>query len=170
MKNLSLILCAVFLMCVISCKDACDGIICNDGVCIDGTCLCDDGYEGTLCDVETRSKYYGSWSGVLSGCTVQTAIGPYDVPEFPVTLEISSSTDGIQTVDVVFGQDNTTATIDGDNFTLNPVGQSFDAGGFEINLIFSGRGTLTTETQLDMDLDIDVMGTVSTCPMTFTKG
>lgn len=195
MKKLSLFLSAFLLMCIISCKDDCEGVVCNDGSCIDGTCLCDQGfygdncdvkctngvyqngtctclqgYEGAECDVESRTRYYGSWSGVLSGCTVDTPIGDYPVPEFPVTLEITESTENVFTVDVVFGMDNTTATIDGSNFTLNPVNQSFDAGGFPINLTFSGQGTLTSDTQMDMDLDIDVMGTVSTCPMTFTKG
>lgn len=34
-----------------SCKDPCDDVTCNgNGVCLDGTCLCDDGFEGVNCE------------------------------------------------------------------------------------------------------------------------
>lgn len=30
--------------------DKCEGVICNHGVCVEGVCKCNTGYQGTLCD------------------------------------------------------------------------------------------------------------------------
>lgn len=46
-----------------SCKDDCKDINCNFGFCEDGSCFCDDGYEGDICDIEKRSKFIGQWKG-----------------------------------------------------------------------------------------------------------
>lgn len=195
MKKLSLILSAFLLISFFSCKDACEGIECNGGSCIDGTCLCPEGfygdscevqcvnglyqngtctclagYEGDACDIESRTRYYGTWSGTLTGCSVDTPIGEYPIPDFPISMEITESSEDIQTVDIMFGMESGTAEIDGNEFTLNPITQEVDAGGQMINLIFSGVGTLSSETEMDMDLDINVLGSVSTCPLVLTKG
>lgn len=87
MKNLSILLTAALIM--ISCaKDPCKDVIClNDGTCIDGTCLCEDWYEGEDCGIEERAKYYGTYNGTFTvsqgGQTVQSA---------PFTLTISAGT------------------------------------------------------------------------------
>ena len=45
-------------------KDACDDVSCNGGgVCIDGTCQCDSLHEGTNCEIDKRSRYFGSFVG-----------------------------------------------------------------------------------------------------------
>lgn len=87
MKNLSILLTAALIM--ISCaKDPCKDVVClNDGTCLDGTCLCDDWYEGEDCGIEERAKYYGTYNGTFTvsqgGVTVQSA---------PFTLTISAGT------------------------------------------------------------------------------
>lgn len=87
MKNLSILLTAALIM--ISCaKDPCKDVIClNDGTCIDGTCLCEDWYEGEDCGIEERAKYYGTYNGTFTvsqgGQTLQSA---------PFTLTISAGT------------------------------------------------------------------------------
>jgi len=52
MRLLSLIFClSLFLFSVQSCKDACEDIDCGqNGICVDGTCECDEGYLGTNCE------------------------------------------------------------------------------------------------------------------------
>ena len=66
MKNLKSILFASLLsigtfaaVLVSSCNpDKCADIICvNGGSCADGNCSCPSGYEGTLCETETRAKF-----------------------------------------------------------------------------------------------------------------
>lgn len=45
-------------------NDSCQTLICrNGGTCSDEQCLCPDGYEGTQCDVVSRSKFRGSYAG-----------------------------------------------------------------------------------------------------------
>lgn len=39
-------------------KDDCEDVICsNGGTCVDGTCACPTGYEGTTCQTESRAKF-----------------------------------------------------------------------------------------------------------------
>jgi len=49
-----------------SCGDdanSCDTIVClNDGICDNGTCACEPGYEGTLCATLSRAKLIGSYT------------------------------------------------------------------------------------------------------------
>ena len=84
MKNLSILFTAALIM--ISCaKDPCKDVVClNDGTCLDGTCLCEDWYEGEDCGTEERAKYYGTYNGTFTvsqgGQTLQSA---------PFTLTIS---------------------------------------------------------------------------------
>src|SRR5215217_1585631 len=43
--------------------DACKDVTClNGGTCIDGTCNCATGYEGTDCATESRVKFIGTWT------------------------------------------------------------------------------------------------------------
>lgn len=51
-------------------KDDCKDVVCGDyGQCIDGSCLCNEGYEqgsDGLCSVEVRQKFLGSFTGTES--------------------------------------------------------------------------------------------------------
>jgi hypothetical protein len=78
MKNLKSILFASLLTIgafsvtlVTSCNpDACKDVICtNGGSCSNGTCACPSGYEGTLCETLSRTKFIGVYSGTET-CTV----------------------------------------------------------------------------------------------------
>ncbi len=45
-------------------KDACEDKDCGNGICVDGTCDCDAGYEYDAdgnCNVETRAKLFGNY-------------------------------------------------------------------------------------------------------------
>ena len=43
--------------------DPCDNIACNSGICSDGTCICDQYFEGSNCDIQFRDKFLGTWAG-----------------------------------------------------------------------------------------------------------
>jgi hypothetical protein len=72
-KNLNLIA-AALVVCVAlfiaSCgtTDKCESVNCNSGICVDGTCQCDAGYEGTNCSSLINQKYLGSWKVVENPC------------------------------------------------------------------------------------------------------
>lgn len=54
-----------------SCGDKCKDVECGTGACIDGTCECGDGYEGTNCEILWTAKFLGSYLGtdVVTGGT-----------------------------------------------------------------------------------------------------
>ncbi len=63
-------------------KDECKDVVCNNGgTCVDGTCSCPTGYEGTNCDAKTRDKFIGSWAG-----SDKCGLGTYTI-----TLSIAAS-------------------------------------------------------------------------------
>jgi hypothetical protein len=45
-------------------KDPCKDVVCNNGgTCVDGTCSCTTGYEGTNCETAWNTKFVASYSG-----------------------------------------------------------------------------------------------------------
>jgi hypothetical protein len=53
---------AFTIVSVSSCVDKCKSISCAyDGVCADGKCICQTGYEGPQCETLTRKKFIGTW-------------------------------------------------------------------------------------------------------------
>jgi len=72
MKNLISAL-ACFLLLATSCQDPCDDIQCGaNGSCDDGTCICDTGYEGDLCNTLIIDKYTGTWNSTGFQCDGDT--------------------------------------------------------------------------------------------------
>lgn len=73
-KNLNLIAAALVVgvaLFIASCgtTDKCEDLNCGaNGVCVDGTCQCDVGYEGTDCSTLTRQKYLGAVSVAVGLC------------------------------------------------------------------------------------------------------
>jgi len=70
---------------VTSCNpDECKDIVCaNGGSCSDGTCVCPAGYEGTLCETQSRTKFVKTWSAtdlqgantLVYSCTITSGVG-----------------------------------------------------------------------------------------------
>lgn len=64
LKGLPLILVLMLLLPACT-EDKCKGVICqNDGVCVEGSCTCEYGYEGETCESMWYEKFAGSWNAV----------------------------------------------------------------------------------------------------------
>ena len=50
------------------CDDPCKDVVCVNGECVEGTCVCDAGYEGTDCGTALNAKFSGSYS-LTETCT-----------------------------------------------------------------------------------------------------
>jgi hypothetical protein len=142
MKNLKSIFLATFLTIgafsttvFTSCeKDACDDIVCaNGGTCTEGICACPSGYEGTLCETVSRSKFTKSWAAadqqgannLVYNCVIANGTAITSV-----------------LIDDTFSDDyfvnNVNATVNGNTITIPS--QEPDADGYKV----AGTGTLTS--------------------------
>ncbi len=69
MKKFGLLLMSLcFLLALSSCEDDCDSVTCQyDGVCNDGVCECEPGFEGEFCEILTRESTTGNFN-LSSSC------------------------------------------------------------------------------------------------------
>jgi len=83
-KILMLTLCTTLFF---GCGDPCDDVEClNNGVCIEGTCDCTEGYEGLNCENEIREPFIGRWATEMFNC---------DGDIFPTAIILSRSPDSV---------------------------------------------------------------------------
>jgi len=68
----------------------CDAVSCINGLCNDGHCACDTGYEGSKCQSEIRAKYLGNYIGHESCSITDTAT---------YSISITASTTDIMAID-----------------------------------------------------------------------
>lgn len=55
-------------------RDKCKTVVCAyNGVCNQGACTCQSGYEGSSCETITRNKYLGNWTVYEKGSTSNAA-------------------------------------------------------------------------------------------------
>ena len=159
MKNLLKLSFFAALFLVFSCADPCDDIVCENGAaCDDGTCLCENGYEGDNCEIEARVKYYGTFAGVF--VCPDTSKTDYIVtfnegPEINQLLLINPI--NLSVID--------TATLVG-NILTTPI-DTFDLDGliFEINLEF----TFTSEDEAEALFNTSLEGVSQSCDATLTR-
>lgn len=96
--------------------DPCKDVNCGDnGTCVEGTCVCDEGYEQDAtgaCTVESREKFAGSWN-VVEDCSAS-------VPAAYVTIVANGATIVDVTITNFWGafQNIVNATIDGNTITI----------------------------------------------------
>jgi len=70
MKTIKLLILGIFAFSAMSTftscmPDPCETVVCqNGGTCVEGTCECPDGYEGTNCETATVDKFVGTYTAV----------------------------------------------------------------------------------------------------------
>ncbi|MGY6562367.1 MAG: hypothetical protein ACXITV_09690 [Luteibaculaceae bacterium] len=65
--------------------DPCDGVVCNNGECIDGTCACAPFFTGNDCTTRWNTAFVGDYSGTV------TSDDPDEEPESGVVISIVDS-------------------------------------------------------------------------------
>jgi hypothetical protein len=68
MKNLYILFICCLSLILFSCSDPCQDVDCNtNGYCDDGMCICDPGFAGKNCKIQTCSTdfFVGTYSGTL---------------------------------------------------------------------------------------------------------
>jgi hypothetical protein len=123
---------AVFTSCN---SDACADVVCsNGGSCVDGTCVCPVGYEGTTCTTESRAKFAKSWS-----CNDQK--NGTTTPILYTSIIAAGSASNVTTVLISNFSDifvnSVSATVNGNTITI--ASQAPDNDGYYV----TGTGTLT---------------------------
>ncbi len=132
--------------------DACKDVECGaNGVCVEGVCVCDDGYEGTNCDTEERADFIGNYLANETACGLVN-----------YNASIATSNTGVTKIAITgFGgwECNGTpivviATVNGDDLTVD-ANQPFCSNALTID---SGTGS------------INASGTTVTITYNFTNG
>ncbi|MBK8724171.1 MAG: calcium-binding EGF-like domain-containing protein [Saprospiraceae bacterium] len=96
-KNFNLFVAALMVcvtLFVMSCgtTDKCETVNCGaNGVCVDGTCNCDAGYEGTNCSTVSRDKILGVWTVKTATCAIDSCgkILPQDSNNCPTNYKVT---------------------------------------------------------------------------------
>ena len=159
MKKLFFGLIAVAALSFSSCKDECKDVNCaNGGTCDAGVCSCPSGYEGELCETETRAKIIGTYQ-------VNETCDSTGAANYNVTITAASSDVTKVLISPFGGYTGATATctLNGSTLTLNSVSGS--------NLSFSNlSGTVSANGGTISNVTYTVSGTnQETCPGTWTK-
>jgi len=144
---------------IIGCGDPCDDVACANGsTCDDGTCLCVDGYEGTLCDTEVRTKFLGTYSGTFTCDDGESLDASFVVSEGEGINDLIITTPDI--IDEPF-----MTTLTGNTFSISQT-ESEPLLGLEITINIDG--TFTND-QLVINLSTSVLGEMVLCSSTMDK-
>ena len=116
--------------------DECKDVVCNNGgSCVDGTCNCATGYEGTKCETEVRKKFIKTWTAsdkeTVSGDNLPTYTSSIVAGTNITEVKISKFSNDFFTKDVI-------ATISGNKIII--ASQIPDNDGYKV----AGEGTINT--------------------------
>lgn len=111
----------------VSCdSNPCEKVICMEGFCDAGNCICDPGYEGDDCSIKSVIKFIGKWDAA-DDCS--SGIHQY-------TATIAASSTALQVITITnFGglgtNTSVTAYVDGSTITINSqnVGNNYSVSG-----------------------------------------
>ena len=139
----------------ISCKDKCKDVICFNGYCEKGECICFDGYSGENCKIKESDKFAGNYTGkiVCDAITQPVKAGIINDFNSPRQIRIlinnfSNTIDlkGHVLIDSIYIDSQSIEIID--SVIIN--GQIvYDT---TINLIYPSSGILTNDSLLTFDL------------------
>ena len=138
-----------------SCSDPCDDVNCGaNGSCDDGICNCDEWFEGTNCETETRGKFLGTWNSTSPDCVDANGDDLSPVWE----IEGLANIDGIRfrSPDIL-GNNWIDANLDNENSATIP---TFTLGTLDV----SGTLNFVNESSLTLVLDTNV-----SCTFDLTK-
>ena len=139
-------------------EDKCKDVVCsNGGVCMDGTCYCEAGYEGTTCQTEQRAKFLGSYS-VSSGSVSCDSTGNSNISQ-GTSVSISISSSSVSKVSIVFAGISLSGNVNGSNVTLDQATLN--------NFTYSGTGSINGNT-LTMSINEQDPSIPETCVYSFT--
>lgn len=146
---------AFLMFAFISCKDECKDLNCNFGTCDDGTCICDDGFEGTNCDAEQRTKFIGVWAGIINCASESTQI----------VVNITKNSSQIRLVNLSLDGDTTViGHVNGKTITIDQQTPGED-------IILSGSASISSDNSLSLELVVlnNGDGEMFDCSFTGTK-
>ncbi|HYV90437.1 MAG TPA: hypothetical protein VE978_01585 [Chitinophagales bacterium] len=76
-------------------SDPCKDVNCGaNGNCVDGTCICDVGYEGTGCTTLSRDKFVSVWNSINNSCIGGQSTGQLTVTAGSTALDMNLSNFG----------------------------------------------------------------------------
>ena len=115
--------------------DECKDVVCENGICVLGTCSCDTGYEGTDCSTRWTSAFVASYDGTES-CDSSGVFIAGDTYAFSIA-ESSTEATKLNIDNIYDGGEITTATASSTSAFTIPT-QSFGSA------TISGSGSLAS--------------------------
>ncbi len=169
MKNLLLLFSLLFAL--YSCNPC--GTCLNDGVCVDGTCECPDGFSGDQCEIDELGRFVKIWQGSRS-CYETNPDEPETYNDLAVWVQASTDENIDLTID--FSLTNFGLQIFLSDFRANAFLN--DTGGFTIPesfietpsgdlVIIKGDGFLDDENNLIINNEI-IIQNLSSLKCTYT--
>ena len=138
-------------------KDPCKDVTCqNGGSCVDGSCVCPAGFEGTNCEVSTRAKFLGLYN-VTETC-------PCEVYSYQFTISAGSSSATAIIIDNISHWGPVNGTVSGNSLTI-PTQQAFDSG---FSITVTGSGQLSGNI-LNMSYTLSADGESDSCTAVCTR-
>ena len=131
------LLCAISLTTLFSCKDKCGGTTCqNGGTCSANKCVCSVGYSGNACQTAWTDQFVATYNCYRGSCNPSTT-GGGTTWQSAVT---KSGTDGGETINISnFASSNITVSAIVDTFGKMRIGTAGTLG-------ISGDGALANDT------------------------
>ena len=153
----------IFLLSILlcnSCKDPCKSVNCNNGDCVDGTCVCDFGWTGDNCEIERASLYKGFYEGPFN-CGIGSDTMVLKVENIENTLTgLKMHTVGLifntGIIPISFDDYVMTAEIDStfSGFAIDTLPVVYNFNNQEINIKLTGEGKFNSENEIDFTIKV----------------